>query len=167
MFSSIALPHLHLASRDKQLEATLEPCLCLDLPESLGSLQSDDQLRQAIDQEHLWIARIGSCYLEVSVFVNGNLILNEDSIAKLAGWIQHCHVCRSRPLEATTNYRADEHRSGTASAYTWSMLDTQKRIDLASSNSQFSIPTCLRPSLRPRVPSLPPFDTYNAQSMLP
>lgn len=92
--STIPLPRLRIASQPENLELTLQGYISLELPEELNELASAGELLDAVKEKHLWIARTGSCHLNISIYIHDGLVSADIDLATLAVWIQDCEVCK-------------------------------------------------------------------------
>ncbi|KAL6892289.1 hypothetical protein GGI43DRAFT_190506 [Trichoderma evansii] len=90
--ASVDLPKLHLSDNGQQLELSLEGSLQLQFPDGVKLPQTSTELLKSVAEEHLWIARTGSCYFHVIVSIQGECVTAIDQTAELTEWIQCCEV---------------------------------------------------------------------------
>lgn len=91
--ASINLPKLHLSDNGQQLDLSLEGSLQLRFSDGVKLPQTSTDLLKLVAEEHLWIARTGSCYFHVVVSIQGEYVTAMDQIAEFTEWIQCCEVC--------------------------------------------------------------------------
>ncbi|KAM0516045.1 hypothetical protein ACHAPE_005668 [Trichoderma viride] len=90
--ASVNLPNIHLSDNGRHLDLSLEGSLKLQFPNGVKVPQTSTDLLKLVTEEHLWIARTGSCHFHVIVSIQGERVTVGDQIADLAGWIQYCEV---------------------------------------------------------------------------
>ena len=90
----IQLPSLHLEARQGGLELRLQSFICLALADGQRDLATYKELRAAVEEDHLWIARKGLSRLTVS-FTNMEQSVSSTDRAMLKPWIQMHEVCLS------------------------------------------------------------------------
>lgn len=94
MPSTIPLHELRVVNKQHKLEANIQSSFCVDLPQGFKRIGNLDQLTQAIRERQLWIARIGPCYLELSIHIDNVPILDNALLEPLARHFQRCEVSR-------------------------------------------------------------------------
>ncbi|KAI8688698.1 hypothetical protein NCS55_00124100 [Fusarium keratoplasticum] len=92
MTPALALPNLRVHAKQANLELTTTPSLCVDLPDDLPPVTTIDELAAVVKSAHIWIARTGTCCIEISIAVNGRPILENERLQKMIDLIQHCSV---------------------------------------------------------------------------
>ncbi|RSL48923.1 hypothetical protein CEP54_012671 [Fusarium duplospermum] len=92
MTPALALPSLRVHAKQANLEITATPSLCVDLPDDLPPVATIDELAAVVRDAHIWIARTGTCCIEISIAVNGRPILQNENLQKTIELIQHCQV---------------------------------------------------------------------------
>ncbi|KAK7415837.1 hypothetical protein QQX98_005619 [Neonectria punicea] len=90
--SALPLPPLRILLKQETLEITVTSSFCLDLPIHLSSIGTIDQLLAVVKESHLWIARTGSCCIEVSLAVNGTQVLDGIQRDAFAQSIKKCEL---------------------------------------------------------------------------
>ncbi|CAM1504136.1 Fc.00g017270.m01.CDS01 [Cosmosporella sp. VM-42] len=90
--STVALPPLRVLLKQENLQADATLSLCLDLPEELPHATTVDGLVEVVKEKNLWIARVGPCFIEVSLAINGDAILENSRIESLVRSIQNLDV---------------------------------------------------------------------------
>jgi hypothetical protein len=89
--STILLPRQQLSSRQGDVEVSLQPAVTLDLPQTMESLSTHNDLSRAVEERQLWIARNGPCSLTVSLTTLGEpLMASERQLAE--HWIANYEV---------------------------------------------------------------------------
>lgn len=96
--ASVNLPTLHLSDNEQHLDLSLEGSLKLQYPDGARLPQTSTELLKMVTEEHLWIARTGSCYFHVVVSIQDECVTARDQIVELTEWIQHYKVCCARSL---------------------------------------------------------------------
>jgi hypothetical protein len=91
--ASVNLPKIHLSDNGRHLDLSLEGSLKLQFPNGVKIPQTSTDLLKLVTEEHLWIARTGSCHFHVIVSIQGKRVTAGDQIADLAEWVQCCEVC--------------------------------------------------------------------------
>lgn len=91
--ASVSLPKLHLSDNGQHLHLSLKGSLKLQFPDGVKVPQTSTGLLKSATEEHLWIARTGSCHFHVTVSIQGERVTAADQIAELTEWIQYCQVC--------------------------------------------------------------------------
>lgn len=91
--TTISLPATRLASRIEDVELSLQGSLTIDFPEEIEAPTTATELLDAVSNRHVWIARTGSCYLNVSILVHDELLPGEFDISQIAAHVQNCKVC--------------------------------------------------------------------------
>ncbi|KAK7429249.1 hypothetical protein QQZ08_004259 [Neonectria magnoliae] len=90
--SALPLPALQMLLKQETLEITVTSSFCLDLPTHLSSIGTIDQLLAVVEESHLWIARTGSCCIEVSLAVNSTQVLDGIQRDAFAQSIKKCEL---------------------------------------------------------------------------
>lgn len=91
--ASVNLPKIHLSDNGQHLDLSLEGSMKLQFPNSVKLPQTSTDLLKLVREEHLWIARTGSCHFHVIVSIQGERVTARDLVAELIEWIQYCEVC--------------------------------------------------------------------------
>jgi hypothetical protein len=91
--ASVDLPKIHLSDNAQHLDLSLEGSLKLQFPDGIEVPQISTDLLKLVAEEHLWIARIGSCHFHVIISIQGERVTAVNHIAELIGWIQYSEVC--------------------------------------------------------------------------
>lgn len=91
--ASVNLPKIHLSDNGQHLDISLEGSLKLQFPGGVKVPLTSTDLLKLVTEEHLWIARTGSCHFHVVVSILGKCVTAGDQIVELTEWIQHCEVC--------------------------------------------------------------------------
>lgn len=97
--TTIALPQLRIQNRQDGLEVLAKPAVRLHLPRELPRVDTVDGLMNAVEKKSLWLARTGSCHLEVSVVINDDPVLDSDRVKQVADTIRRHQVGISRLLD--------------------------------------------------------------------
>ncbi|KAI8719237.1 hypothetical protein NCS52_00704200 [Fusarium sp. LHS14.1] len=103
MTPALALPTLRVHAKNANLELTATPSLCVDLPDDLPPVTTIDELAVVVKNAHIWIARTGTCYIEISIAANGHPILENEHVQKTINLIQHCPVWNRLGLQLEHN----------------------------------------------------------------
>ncbi|KAJ4315144.1 hypothetical protein N0V84_008532 [Fusarium piperis] len=103
MTPALALPSLRVHARQANLELTATPSLCVDLPDDLPPVTTIDELAAVVKNAHIWIARTGTCCIEISIAVNGRPILENERLQKTIELIQHCQIWNRLGLQLEHN----------------------------------------------------------------
>ncbi|KAL7969787.1 hypothetical protein HDV63DRAFT_43864 [Trichoderma sp. SZMC 28014] len=90
--ASVNLPKIHLSDNGQHLDLSLEGSMKLQFPNSVKLPQTSTDLLKLVREEHLWIARTGSCHFHVIVSIQGERVTARDLVAELIEWIQYCEV---------------------------------------------------------------------------
>lgn len=102
MTPALALPTLRVHAKKADLELTATPSICVDVPNDLPSITTIDELAVVVKNAHIWIARTGTCCIEISIAVNGRPILENEHLQKTIDLIQYCPVwlapCTTAPI---------------------------------------------------------------------
>lgn len=91
--ASVNLPRIHLSDNGQHLDLSLEGSMKLQFPGGVTIPQTSTDLLKLVTEEHLWIARIGSCHFHVIVSIQGECVTARDLVAEFIEWIQSCEVC--------------------------------------------------------------------------
>lgn len=91
--ASVDLPKIHLSDNRQHLDLSLEGSMKLQFPDGVKTPQTSTDLLKLVTEEHLWIARTGSCHFHVIVSIQGECVTARDLIAELIEWIRYCEVC--------------------------------------------------------------------------
>lgn len=92
MSKAIYLPTLRISSSIDNLDTSVSSSICLDLPKDTREITSVNDLFQAVMKDHMWIARLGTCNIEVSFSINGDSVLDDESLGMVAESIASCEV---------------------------------------------------------------------------
>ncbi|RSL71659.1 hypothetical protein CEP53_001409 [Fusarium sp. AF-6] len=103
MTPALALPSIRVHAKQANLEITATPSLCVDLPDDLPPVATIDELAAVVKDAHIWIARTGTCCIEISIAVSGRPILQNDHLQKTTELIQHCQVWNRLGLQLEHN----------------------------------------------------------------
>lgn len=90
--STVTLPQTRLASKRDGTELVLHGSISLCLPEQSVGITNGDELGRAVTDKHLWIARKGLCFLNVTFSVQREPVTSGDTMVQLAQWIENCAV---------------------------------------------------------------------------
>lgn len=90
--STILVPPLRICLANDKLEIDVTASISLDLPEILGHVTTVNDLVEAVERDNLWIARLGTCYIEVSTTVDGHPILDHGQLEIFGQMIKNSEV---------------------------------------------------------------------------
>lgn len=90
--STILVPPLRICLTNEKLEIDVTASISLDLPEILGHVTTVDDLLEAVERDNLWIARLGTCYIELSTAVDGHPTLDHNQLEILGQMIKNSEV---------------------------------------------------------------------------
>jgi hypothetical protein len=84
---AICLPPLRVAARQGGLQLSLRSSVTADFPHSLQDIESNDDLKRAVKEGQLWMARLGYSRLTVTL-TNSGRPFDASSSEAVALWIQ-------------------------------------------------------------------------------
>ena len=90
--SLITLPPLRILNTKEKLQIDSTASISVDLPGQLQHVTTADDLLEATEKDNLWIARLGTCCVEVSATVNGDPILDPHHVSTFSEKIKKCEV---------------------------------------------------------------------------
>ncbi|EHK15896.1 uncharacterized protein TRIVIDRAFT_39897 [Trichoderma virens Gv29-8] len=90
--ASVSLPNLHLVGNEQQLDFSLGGSLQLRFPDGVNPPRTSSDLLKLVMEKHLWVARTGSCHLQLDVSIQGEPVSERNHIAKLVEWVRDCEI---------------------------------------------------------------------------
>ncbi|KAL7933486.1 hypothetical protein V8C35DRAFT_56396 [Trichoderma chlorosporum] len=89
---NVSLPNLHLVSFEHQMEFLLESSMQLRFPDGADIPKTGSDLLKLVTEKHLWIARTGSCHLQLDVSIQGELVTEGGHLARVGEWVRDHEV---------------------------------------------------------------------------
>ncbi|KAL7926634.1 hypothetical protein ACQKWADRAFT_145342 [Trichoderma austrokoningii] len=89
--TSVNLPEILLTDKGQLLDLSLKGSMKLQFSDGAKVPETSTDLLKSVAEEHLWIARTGSCHFHIVISIQGERVTAIDH-AELTNWIQHCEV---------------------------------------------------------------------------